>query len=304
MKSHLGVLCVWLLALAGLGAIACGGADSSSDSGKLQVVAVENFWGSIARQIGGDKVEVTSVITSPNTDPHDYEPTAGDARAFARARYVIVNGAGYDSWADKLLGANPVAGRKVLTIADLAGRDKGENPHMWYSPAIVLQVADRIAADMGTLDPANSTFYREEGSAFKTTGLQRYNQLRSEIRQKYAGTPIGITETIFEDMAADLGLDDAFPAALEKSISEGADVSPKDKATAEALISSGQIRVLMFNKQNSTPNVKSLVDKARTAGIPVVEVTETMDPANALFQEWQSVQLTQLAEALGKATGR
>src|SRR6266571_2003966 len=140
---------VGLLAVVPVGA-GCGGQSKSSaaaPTGVLHVVAAENFWGSIASQLGGDRVEVTSVITSPATDPHDYEPTAADARTIAGARMVIVNGIGYDPWAGKLIAANPVHGRVVLTVGDLVGIKPGGNPHRWYSPADVQRVIGEIARD-------------------------------------------------------------------------------------------------------------------------------------------------------------
>src|SRR5436305_7603536 len=134
------VLTIALLAAVVTFAAACGGQSKAmavTPNGVLQVVAAENFWGSIASQLGGSKVHVTSVITSPATDPHDYEPTATDARTIAGARMVIVNGSGYDPWAPKLIAANPVGGRIVLTVGDLVGLDPGANPHRWYSPGDV-----------------------------------------------------------------------------------------------------------------------------------------------------------------------
>lgn len=110
-------------------------ADSSTSGRTIQVVAAENFWGSIASQLGGDHVKVTNIISNPDADPHDYEPTAADARTVAGAQYTIVNGIGYDAWADKLLSANPTDGRTDLTIGDLVGIQAGGNPHRWYSPA-------------------------------------------------------------------------------------------------------------------------------------------------------------------------
>src|SRR5215471_8979121 len=120
---------------------------SRSGSSPLRVVAAENVWGSIAAQLGGDRAEVTSVIANPAADPHDYEPTALDARAFAGARLAIVNGIGYDPWASKLVDANPVGGRDVLDVGDLLGLKPGDNPHRWYSPADVRRVIDAISAD-------------------------------------------------------------------------------------------------------------------------------------------------------------
>src|SRR5437660_11000667 len=127
---------------------ACGAPPAGAGSGKtLQVIAGENFWGSIAAQLGGSRVSVTSIVTNPNTDPHEYESSATDARAFATADYVILNGAGYDDWGQKLLSANPGSSRKVFTVADLLNKKAGDNPHFWYNSGWVDRVVDRSAAD-------------------------------------------------------------------------------------------------------------------------------------------------------------
>ena len=135
------------------------------------VVAAENFWGSIASQLGGDRVQVTSVITNPATDPHDYEPTAADARTMAGAQMVIVNGIGYDPWADKLIAANPVTGRVVLNVGDLVGIKPGGNPHRWYSPANVQQVIAAIVRDYTKLDPKDAGYFAQQKRRFETKGL-------------------------------------------------------------------------------------------------------------------------------------
>lgn len=145
--------------LATVGLLAAATACSTSSDGKtLHVVAAENFWGSIASQLGGTHTQVTSIINNPATDPHDYEPTAADARTVAGAQYTIVNGIGYDAWADKLLAASPSTTRTDLKIGDLVGLKPGGNPHRWYSPADVHRVIERITADYKTLTPAGASF--------------------------------------------------------------------------------------------------------------------------------------------------
>ncbi|TMD19777.1 MAG: ABC transporter substrate-binding protein, partial [Chloroflexi bacterium] len=123
-----------LAVLVGLLLAACGMPAAGTRNGTLQVIAGENFWGSIAAQLGGSHVSVTSIVTNPNTDPHDYESSATDARAFATADYVVLNGAGYDDWGQKLLSANPSQNRKVFTVAELLNKKAGNNEHFWYNP--------------------------------------------------------------------------------------------------------------------------------------------------------------------------
>jgi zinc/manganese transport system substrate-binding protein len=282
-----------------LATASCGLGIGSGSSGKVEVVAAENFWGRIASRVGGDHVNVTSILVSPDTDPHAYEAKPEDARTIARAKYVIINGAGYDPWAPKLLNANPVSGREVLSVGDLLGKKEGDNPHFWYSPEYVNQVIDRIIADLKKLDSANASYFDEQGSKYKSEGLKEYNDTISTIKRKYAGVPVGATESIFVYMANATGLNLITPPEYMKAVSEGTDSSAADKATNEQQIAQKKIKVLVFNSQNTTPDVNALVAKAKTNKIPVVPVTETLSPANASFEEWQTTQLKALLQALG-----
>jgi zinc/manganese transport system substrate-binding protein len=294
------VAVVGLLALPVLAG--CGSrAGSAVSGGVVEVVAAENFWGSIAAQLGGSHAHVASVISNPDTDPHAYEPTPQDARAVARAQYVVINGAGYDPWAQKLLDADPESGRITLSVADLAGRREGDNPHMWYSPGVVMSVIARIAADLARLDPNDAPYFRRQMQSFTGTALAGYDRLRSEIRTTFAGTPVGATESVVVDLAADLRLRLVTPAGYMTAIAEGDDPTPQDKATVDAQVGGRQIAVLIFNRQNATPDIQALVDRARSEGIPVVAITETLDPATATFQGWQAGQLQALADALSRA---
>jgi zinc/manganese transport system substrate-binding protein len=263
------------------------------------VVAAENFWGSIATQIAGDKACVRSIIANPDTDPHAYEAKPSDARLIAGASYVVVNGAGYDPWAPKLIAANPVPGRIVLTIGDLVGKKEGDNPHLWYSPAYVDRVIDRINADLDAIAPQNATYFDQQKAQFRTVGLKDYLATLATIRQKYQGTRVGATESIFAYLADATGLNLITPPEYMKAISEGTDPSAADKATIEQQISSKSIKILVFNSQNSTKDVVALVDRARAQKIPVAQVTETLTPAGATFQDWQTRQLQGILTALG-----
>ena len=285
----------------------CGGQSTSSASaptGVLHVVAAENFWGSIASQLGGNRVQVNSVITSPATDPHDYEPTAADARTIADTRMVVVNGIGYDPWADKLIAANPVSGRIVLNVGDLVGIKPGGNPHRWYSPPDVQLMIDSIVRDYDKLDPKDSGYFAQQKTRFETKGLAQYKQLIATIQRKYSGMRVGASESIFGPLAQALGLKILTPPSFLKAISEGTEPTAADKTTIDRQIAEKQIKVWVFNSQNSTPDVKRITDAARKRGIPVTTITETLVPASASFQDWQSRQLQALAAALAQATGR
>jgi len=278
----------------------CGlSAQTGSASGKVPVVAVDNFCGSIAAQVGGEHAAVTSIIANPDTDPHDYDPTPQDARTIAQAKYVIVNGVGYDAWAAKLLDANPAPARIVLTVGDLVGKKVGDNPHLWYSPSYVDQAVEQVASDLGKLDAADAAYFQRQAADYKVIGLKSYHDTIGAIRQKYGGTKVGATESIFAYLAEGTGLNLITPPGYLNAISEGADPSAAEKATVEIQIATRAIKVFAYNSQNSTPEIQGLVAKARAKAIPVVRLTETMPPAHATFQDWQTAQLKDLLQALG-----
>ena len=280
-------------------------AGSSAAGGtKINVVAAENFWGSIAAQLGGSKVTETSIITNPNTDPHSYEPTAADARTIAGAQLFIQNGIGYDSsWAPNLVAANPNSSRTVLTVGDVLGLKDGDNPHQWYSHQSVYSVIDAITAAYQKMDPADSSYFAQQKTQFENTTLAEYNQLETTIKSKYAGTPIGASESIVSPLATTLGLNMQTPYSFLKDISEGTDPTTADKTLIDQQIRNKQIKVYVYNSQNSTPDIQSQVALAQQEGIPVTTVTETLSPAGDSFQQWMVGELQGLEKALAEGTG-
>jgi zinc/manganese transport system substrate-binding protein len=287
------------------GPSSAGPSSAQSPAGAvLQVAASINAWGSILSQLGGSHVHETSIITNPDTDPHDYEPTPADGRTVAGAALFVENGIGYDPWAAQSVAANPDPKRVVLDVGQLVGIAEGGNPHQWYSPANVDKVADAITAALKQLDPTDAGYFDQRHQEFETTGLAQYHQLISDIRTKYSGTPVGASESIFAPLADALGLDLVTPPSFLKDISEGTDPSAADKTTIDAQITGKQLKAYVFNSQNSTPDVSAQVDAAKKAGIPVSTVTETLSPAGATFQDWQSAQLRQLEDALHQGTGK
>ena len=273
-------------------------------STKVAVVAAEDFWGSIARQLGGELVDVKSIIDDPETHAHDYEPKPSDGAAFATAKVAILNGIGYDPWASDLVKANPSSGRKVVNVGDVIGIKEGGNPHQWYSPPAVDRVIDAVTDALKQAAPPHTAYFDTQRQVFRAEKLRRYNELRSQIKAQFGGTPVGATESIFAPMAEDLGLKVLTPLPFQDAIAEGEDPTAADKAAVDKQISGKQIKVLIYNSQNSTPDVASLLDKAKKAGIPVTTVTETPNPKGSLFQDWQTNQLESLAAALAQATGK
>jgi zinc/manganese transport system substrate-binding protein len=293
------------LALVGLvGALLAGCADSSAHRAgpvvgrTLRVLAAENFWGSIAQQVGGSAVSVTAVITNPAADPHDYEPTPADARAIAGADLVIVNGVGYDPWATTLLAASP--GPIVLDVGDLVGAKDGDNPHLWYDPADVRRFIAALTTDLEKLDPTGDFAHGRQ--RYESVALKQYDGLIADIRRRYAGTEVGASESIFAMLAPALDLRLVTPPTFLRAISEGSDVSAAAKRTIDRQIASRQIRIYVYNSQNATPDVQAQLAQCRAKHIPIASITETMAPAATTYQQWQSAQLAGIENALAKAT--
>lgn len=275
----------------------CGGGAAAA-GGKLNVVAAEDFWGSIAEQLGGEQVQVTSIITNPAADPHDYEPTSSDAKTFAGAQMSIVNGIGYDEWASKLLEASPDSGRSELDVGEMLGLENGANPHQWYSPTSVHRVIDAIVAAYEKALPEDRGYFEQRQRAFETGALSEYQRLISEIRSNYSGTPVGASESIFEPLAGPLGLRLITPSGFMDAIAEGTEPTPSEKATADEQLAANQVKLWVYNGQNATPDVQRLNEAAEAAGVPIATVTETMTPAGASFEQWMSRQLREIAVAL------
>ena len=180
----------------------------------------------------------------------------------------------------------------------------GDNPHQWYSPAHVHAVIDRTVADYDKLRPAQASYFAQRQRTFETVGLARYNALLKQIRARYAGVPVGYSESIFQPLGEALGLKLMTPYSFAKAIAEGTEVSAQDKQTVDRQASDRQIAVWVFNSQNVTPDVQRVNELARAANIPIATVTETLSPASDSFQQWQVAELEGLGRALHKATGR
>jgi zinc/manganese transport system substrate-binding protein len=273
------------------------GNDLAAHGGRLVVVAAEDMWGSMASELGGTRVTVTSVVSDPNADPHEYETSPADARLMASANYVIVNGAGYDSWADHLIAAQPESARKVLNVADLVGKHEGDNPHFWYDPAYVARVIARITADYSSLLPAQASYFAAQARAFEQL-LAPYRERLAYIQQHFAGTPVAATESIFQYMAEYVRLDLVTPTAFMNAVAEGNDPPAPSLVTFTRQIQARAFRVLVYNLQTVTPLTTGLKQQAAQQNIPVVGISETIQPPIATFEEWMDGQLDSLINGL------
>ena len=264
----------------------------------INVVAAENFYGNIVTQLGGEKVNVTSILSDPNVDPHEYESSVEDAKALAAADLVIENSGGYDDWMDKLLSASPSSARVLLKGFDIAPTKLPDNEHVWYNVDNVQAIAQAVTESLKKLDPANAQLYAKNLQTFGGS-LSRVRQKILLMNEKWHGTPVGLTETIFLYQAKPLGLSVLTPFEFQKAIAEGNDPPADTVVAAENQVKGRKIKVLIVNEQTVSAVTTRLQDEARTAGIPVVPVTETM-PSASNYQDWMLSQLTVLERALGK----
>ena len=297
-RNNFWMLVAVMLSLA-LALNACSGASASSgnNSGTVSVVAAENFYGDIVQQLGAGHVSVVSILSDPNADPHEFESSVQDGVAVSKAQLVIENGADYDTWMDKLLSASPNPNRIVLTAAEVASNPLPDNPHLWYGIDNIQTIAQNITADLEKLDGAHKADYDAALTKFQSS-LIPVQQKITEIKNKYNGTPVGLTETIFLYQTQPIGLKVMTPFEFEKAVAEGNDPPADTVVTANDQVTNREIKVLIYNVQTVTPITTNLQNEAKQNNIPIVPVSETM-PAGKTYQSWMLDQLNDLEQALG-----
>jgi zinc/manganese transport system substrate-binding protein len=275
------------------------GSPRSSRGGRVEVVAAENVYGNIVSQIGGARVSVTSILHDPNADPHLYTASTRNALAVSGAAVVIENGLGYDSFMQKLEAAAPSSHRIVVTMADVLGVHGADaNPHLWYDVPRLDRIAGAIAAALGRADPDHGSAYRQGLQGFERRLRPLVREVAS-IRAAHAGDPVAYTEPVPGYLLAAAGLDNRTPAAFARAIEDGSEPSPEAVAEMTALMTSHRVRVLLYNSQAASPITARIEAAARSAGIPVIGVTETLPPGET-FQRWQLRQAVALERALDR----
>jgi zinc/manganese transport system substrate-binding protein len=263
---------------------------------EVNVVAAENIYGDFVRQIGGDRVSVTSIMSDPNIDPHEYESSMDDAKALAKSDLVIENGGGYDDWMDKLLSASPRASRVILKGFDIAPNKLPDNEHVWYSPENAGAIAHAIARSLASTLPKDAALFERNDRAFQAA-LVQIKQKIAQISARWSGTPVGLTETIFLYQTGPLGLNVLTPLEFQKAIAEGNDPPADTVVEAERQIKEKKIRILIYNEQTVSAITTKAQDDAKAAHIPVVGVTEMM-PTGETYQTWMMRQLDEVRMAL------
>jgi zinc/manganese transport system substrate-binding protein len=282
----------------------CGSAASKSATTKdatttpINIVAGENVWGNIAAQIGGPHVKVTSIISDPNTDPHEYETDPRDAAAVAKAEIVIENGVGYDDFLSDQLKTSG-SGKQVLDVQKLVGvMGNDANPHLWYSPDYVRQAAAAIEKQLTSDDSADASTFEANLAKFGNS-YQPYIDTINQIKAKYNGDAISYTERVPGYLVDAAGLHLGTPVAFSQAVEDGTDPTPQDTATFSQDIADHRVKVLLYNSQVSDEQTDHIKATATSAGVPIVGFSETIPGQYTNFQDWQIAQAKSLLVALG-----
>ncbi len=262
----------------------------------IHIVAAENFYGEIAKQLGGDHVRVINILSNPNQDPHFFSSTPSIARAVAEANIVIYNGADYDNWMQRLLtipGKQPK--RYTIAVADLVGVMPGDNPHIWYSPGTMKLYAEALTHLLASIDPAHQPYYAAQLQRFEQD-QQAFENYVSALKQQIQGMPVAATEPVFNTMASALGLK-MYEEGFQWSVMNEGTPSPSEVRTFIDDLKGHRVKLIFYNRQVTNPLTENLRTIAQQNGIPQIGVTETQ-PAGMSYHQWMLSQLDQIKAVL------
>jgi zinc/manganese transport system substrate-binding protein len=279
----------------------------SSGGSVIQVVAAENFWGSLTSQIGGSHVNVTSIVSDPNTDPHQYQANPSVARAISGAKLVVINGMNYDTWAGQIINASTNSGQTVINAQQVVHitNDQLENinPHLWYSPYYVNDTNHAIYNALVKIDPTDQAYFKSNYAALNSSLYHAYMLREKQISAQFGGKPVAATESIFIFMANATGLNLISPQGFMKAVAEGNDPTPADIATFQSQLNGGNKTVgcFVYNVQTVSPVTVQLKALAAQNQIPITQVSETIQPPDLPFQNWMQAEVANLQNCLNAA---
>lgn len=278
--------------------------SAAGGNGKVFAVGAENEYANVISQVGGRLVDAKAIMSNPNTDPHDFEASESVVAEVARAQLVVQNGAGYDSFMNKIEAARPRSGRFVIVAQDLLHVSESTfNPHLWYDPRTMPTVAKEISVDLGKLEPSHAGYFRANLARFDRS-LRPWLEAIARFRASYRGTPVAVTEPVADYMLQAAGAEIKTPRALQSAIMNGTDPSPQDISIEEALLAKHRVKAFLYNRQVTDSFTASLLSLAKSAHVPVVAVYETMPVPGYDYQSWMLAEVRALTEAVaaGKST--
>ncbi|MFZ0080302.1 MAG: zinc ABC transporter substrate-binding protein [Trebonia sp.] len=294
---------LWLAAAAAtaLLATACSSATAAGNTGSsasIQAIGAENEYANVIQQIGGKYVQVTAIMSNPNTDPHTFEASPAVAREISNASLIVQNGVGYDTWASDIEKAVPASSRKIVDVQQLLGLpDSTPNPHLWYNPTTMPKVATAIANDLAAIQPAYASYFKANAAKF-TQSLSAWTQAIAAFKAAHPGTPVATTEPVADYMLQAAGADNMTPWAFQADIMNGTDPSPQNVAAEKALFTQHKVKVFLYNQQVTDTLTDSFIDLAHANGVPVVGVYETMPTPGYDYQTWMTAEVNALDKAV------
>jgi zinc/manganese transport system substrate-binding protein len=287
-----------LLATACSSATAAGNTGGTGGTGGIQAIGAENEYANVIQQIGGKYVQVTAIMSNPNTDPHTFEASPAVAREIANASLIVQNGLGYDTWATDINNAVPSDGRKVIDVQQLLGLpDSTPNPHLWYNPTTMPKVATAIANDLAAIQPAHASYFKANAAKF-TQSLSAWTKAIAQFKATHPNTPVATTEPVADHMLQAAGADNMTPWAFQADIMNGTDPSPQNVAAEKALFTQHKVKVFLYNQQVTDTLTDSFIDLAHANGVPVVGVYETMPTPGYDYQTWMTAEVNALDKAV------
>jgi zinc/manganese transport system substrate-binding protein len=291
-----GVLLALLVAGCGSGA----SAGSGSSNATINAVGAENEYANVIEQIGGRYVKVTAIESNPNTDPHTFEASASVAEAVSGASLLVENGVGYDTYMGKIESASPSSSRKVINVQKLLGLPESTpNPHLWYKPTTMPAVARALVSDLSALQPAHAAYFRENAMKFDES-LKPWYEAIARFKAAYPNTPVATTEPVGDYMLEAAGTTNLTPFPFQADIMNGTDPAPQLVTLQNSLFSGHKVKVFVHNQQVTDSLTESFVQAAKSAGIPVVGVYETMPVPGYDYQTWMLAEVRALEKAVGQ----
>ncbi len=271
---------------------------TSGAGGKIVAVGAENEYADVIQQVGGKYVQVSAIMSNPNTDPHTFEASASVGRLVNAAQLVVQNGLGYDTFMNTIENAVPDSSRRVIVVQKLLGRpDSTPNPHLWYQPGTMPAVANAVAADLAALQPAHAAYFTANAAAF-TASLAAWTKAIAAFKARYPGTPVATTEPVADYLLRAAGADNLTPWAFQADIMNGTDPSAQDVATQRSLFTQHKVTVFLYNQQVTDSLTESFITLAQANGIPVVGVYETMPEPGYHSQSWMLAEVQALQRAV------
>jgi zinc/manganese transport system substrate-binding protein len=287
-----------LLATACSSATAPGNRGGTSGTDSIQAIGAENEYANVIQQIGGKYVQVTAIMSNPNTDPHTFEASPAVAREISNASLIVQNGVGYDTWATDIEKAVPASSRKIVDVQQLLGLpDSTPNPHLWYNPTTMPKVATAIANDLAAIQPAHASYFKANAATF-THSLTAWTQAIAQFKAAHPNTPVATTEPVADYMLQAAGADNMTPWAFQADIMNGTDPSPQNVAAEKALFTQHKVKVFLYNQQVTDTLTDSFIDVAHANGVPVVGVYETMPAPGYDYQTWMTAEVNALDKAV------